>query len=48
VAKPHRDLGRAGTVGPFVPGSLDRRTLWFAPEKIAELDMRGVVELMDD
>jgi hypothetical protein len=48
VAKPHKDLGRAGTVCPFVPGSLERRTLWFAPEKIAELDVPGVVELMDD
>ncbi len=48
VAKPHKDLGRDGTVCPFVPGSLERRTLWFAPEKIAELDVPGVVELMDD
>jgi hypothetical protein len=48
VAKPHEDLGRAGTVCPFVPGSLERRTLWFAPEKIAELDVPAVVGLMDD
>jgi hypothetical protein len=25
VVKPHEDLGRAGTVCPFVPGSLERR-----------------------
>jgi hypothetical protein len=48
VAKPHKDLGRAGTVCPFVPGSLERRMLWFAPEKIAEVDVPAVVELMDD
>ena len=48
VAKPHEDLGRTGTVCPFVPGSLERRMLWFAPEKIAEVDVPGVVELMDD
>jgi hypothetical protein len=48
VAKPHKDLGRAGTVCPFVPGSLERRMLWLAPEKIAEVDAPAVVELMDD
>jgi hypothetical protein len=48
AAKPHKDLGRAGTVCPFVPGSLERRTLWFAPEKSVGLDVPGVVELMDD
>ena len=30
VVKPHKDLGRAGTVCPFVPGSLERKTLWLA------------------
>ena len=33
VIKPHKDLGRAGPVCPFVPGSLERKTLWLAPEK---------------
>ena len=46
VACPHRDLGRDGTVCPFVPGSLQRRTLWFAPEHVAGLDVAGVVGLM--
>jgi hypothetical protein len=46
VVKPHKDLGRAGTVCPFVPGSLERKTLWLAPEKIADRDVPGVVELM--
>jgi hypothetical protein len=46
VIKPHEDLGRAGTVCPFVPGSLERKTLWLAPERIAERDVPEVVELM--
>jgi hypothetical protein len=47
VVKPHNDLGRAGTVCPFVPGSLERKTLWLAPERIADRDVPEVVELMD-
>jgi hypothetical protein len=46
VVKPHQDLGRAGTVCPFVPGSLERKTLWLAPEQIADRDVPEVVELM--
>jgi hypothetical protein len=46
VVKPHKDLGRAGTVCPFVPGSLERETLWLAPEQIADRDGPEVVELM--
>jgi hypothetical protein len=30
VARPHEDLGRTGAVCPFVPGSLERSTLWLA------------------
>jgi hypothetical protein len=47
VVKPHKDLGRAGTACPFVPGSLERRTLWLAPEKIADRGVPEVVELMN-
>ena len=47
VVKPHQDLGRAGTVCPFVPGSLERKTLWLAPEQIADRDVPEVVELMN-
>jgi hypothetical protein len=47
VVKPHPDLGRAGTVCPFVPGSLERKTLWLAPEQIADRDVPEVVELMN-
>src|SRR5215471_4060996 len=46
VVKPHKDLGRAGSVCPFVPGSLERKTLWLAPERIADRDVPEVVELM--
>jgi hypothetical protein len=46
VVKPHEDLGRAGTVCPFVPGSLERKTLWLAPEQIADRHLPEVVELM--
>jgi hypothetical protein len=46
VARPHKDLGRAGAVCPFVPGALERKTLRLAPEHIADQDVRGVVELM--
>jgi hypothetical protein len=46
VAKPHEDLGRAGAVCPFVPGSLERKALWLAPEQIADRSVPAVVELM--
>jgi hypothetical protein len=46
VVRPHKDLGRAGPVCPFVPGSLERKTLWLAPEQIADRDVTEVVELM--
>jgi hypothetical protein len=47
VVKPHKDLGRAGPVCPFVPGALDRKTFWLAPEQIADRDVPAVVELMN-
>ena len=48
VVKPHKELiGRAGTVCPFLPGSLERNTLWLAPEHVADGGARQVVELMD-
>jgi hypothetical protein len=46
VVKPHKELGRAGTVCPFVPGSLERKTLWLAPEHVADRDVPEIVELM--
>ena len=47
VVKPHKDLGRAGPVCPFVPESLERKTLWLAPEQIADLEVPAVVELIN-
>jgi hypothetical protein len=47
VVKPHEDLGRAGPVCPFVPGALERKTLWLAPEQIADRDVPAVVELIN-
>ena len=46
VVKPHKDLGRAGPVCPFVPEALDLKTLWLAPEQIADLEVPTVVELI--
>jgi hypothetical protein len=44
VTQPHEDLvGRAGPVCPFVPRSVERKTLWLAPERLREAN---VVELM--
>jgi hypothetical protein len=46
VVKPHRDLGRAGTVCPFVPGSLERKVLWLAPEHVADRGEPDFIELV--
>jgi hypothetical protein len=47
VVKPHKDLGRAGTVCPLVPVSLERKALWLALERIVDRDAPEVVELMN-
>jgi hypothetical protein len=47
VARPHKDLGRPGPVCPFVPGSVERKTLWLAPERIADRSAPAVIELMN-
>ena len=47
VATPNKDLGRAGPVCPFVPGALERKTLWLAPEQIANRSVPDVVQLLD-
>ena len=46
VVRPHEDLGRAGPVCPFMPEALERKTLWLAPEQIADRGVPHVVELM--
>jgi hypothetical protein len=48
IIKPNKDLGRAGPVCPFVPRSLEYKTLWLAPERIADRDVTDVVEIMAD
>jgi hypothetical protein len=47
VVRPHEDLGRAGPVCPFVPRALERKTLWLAPEQIADRGVPHVVELVN-
>ena len=47
AARPHKDIGRAGTVCPFVPDSLKRKTLWLSPEHIAGQSPADVVQVMN-
>jgi hypothetical protein len=47
VARPAKDIGRAGPVCPFVPGALERKTLWLAPEQIANRSLPDVVKLVN-
>src|SRR4026208_1759834 len=47
VANPHRDLGRAGPVCPFVPVALDHKTLWFAVERSASRSTPDVIRLLE-
>jgi hypothetical protein len=47
VIKSHEELvGRTGPVCPFVPGSLERKTLWMAAERVADGGGSEVVECM--
>jgi hypothetical protein len=47
VARPNKDVGRAGPVCPFVPGAWERKTLWLAPEQIANRSVVDVVQLVN-
>ncbi|QOG23113.1 DUF6875 domain-containing protein [Bradyrhizobium sp. SEMIA] len=47
VAKPHKDLGRAGPVCPFVPAARERRTLWLAPEQTTGRSQADVIEALN-
>lgn len=47
VAKPAKELGRAGPVCPFVPRALERKTLWLASERIADHRASDLVQLID-
>jgi hypothetical protein len=46
VIEPHEEIGRPGTVCPFVPGSLERKVLWLAPEQIADQGEPDAIELL--
>jgi hypothetical protein len=46
VARPNDELGRAGPVCPFVPGALERETLWLAAEQVGDRDVPAVVDLV--
>jgi hypothetical protein len=46
IIRPNKDLGRAGPVCPFVPVSLERRTLWLAPEHVGGRSVTQVVDLV--
>ena len=46
IVQPHADLGRAGPVCPFVPVSLERKTLWLAPEHVGDRSVAEIVDLV--
>ena len=46
VATPNEGLGRSGPVCPFVPGALERQTLWLAAEQTADQSVLDVVQLV--
>src|SRR5262245_43101804 len=47
VVKPHKELGRAGPVCPFVPVALEHKTLWLAAERSAGRKATDVIQLID-
>jgi hypothetical protein len=47
VVRPHRDLGRAGPVCPFVPLAWEHKTLWLAPERSDGLNASDVIKLIN-
>ena len=47
IVRPHDELGRSGPVCPFVPESVERQTLWLAPEQIGDGGVPHVVDLMN-
>ena len=46
VVRPHKDLGRAGAVCPFVPGALEHEILWLAPEHVGDRGAADIAELV--
>jgi hypothetical protein len=47
IAKPDEPIGRAGPVCPFVPGAIERGTLWLAAERIAGRSVADVVPIIE-
>jgi hypothetical protein len=47
IVRPHRDLGRAGPVCPFVPVALEHKTLWLAAERSAGRSTTDIIQLID-
>jgi hypothetical protein len=48
VLKPSKDIGRTGTVCPFLPRSVEQKTLWLAPERIGNQTAPDVIQLMTE
>jgi hypothetical protein len=46
IIQPNAELGRAGPVCPFVPVSLEHKTVWLAPEHVGDRDAADVAELV--
>jgi hypothetical protein len=46
VARPHKDLGRAGPVCPFVPAALNHKTLWLVAERSTGRSTSEVIEVI--
>jgi hypothetical protein len=46
IVRPNDELGRAGPVCPFVPVSLERKTLWLGPEHVDGRSVADVVALV--
>ena len=46
VTLPHKDLGRAGAVCPFVSEAIERKTLWLAPEHLSNRSVPDVADLI--
>lgn len=47
IVRPHAELGRPGPVCPFVPRSLERRSLWLVPERVGDGGVPAVAGLLE-
>jgi hypothetical protein len=47
ILQPNAELGRPGSVCPFMPTSVERQTMWLAAEHIGDGSTAHVIELMD-